>query len=139
MRKSPFPLKFPHDSHLAGQPRARVTYTNRPNLLQTFPFAFEDMGSWEDPTTLRSKNWVRFFHTDPRRQTRQRQDEFSRIFDSIDHLIFMCNRRIRTELALEPRGGGHWDKSRGYWFWVHEALTREDREQIAGIVKRKTK
>jgi hypothetical protein len=63
-----------------------------------------------------------------------------RIFDSIDCLIFTCSRELRTELALEPRGGGHWDNCRDYWFWVHEDLTREDREQIAGIVKkRKTK
>jgi hypothetical protein len=100
-----------------------------------FPFGFEVMGSWEDPTALpvpRSKTWVRFFAAD--RQGRQTgRDAFSRIFDSIDFLAFMCSREFRMAAALEAHGC-HWNRSGAYRFWVHEDLTPADREQIARIV-----
>lgn len=102
-------IPYPHDSDLAGCQRRDVPSVST-NLLEIFPFGFEDMGGWEDSITLHRKNWIRFFHTDPRR--RRARQAFSRIFDSIDCLTFMCSRGLRAALALEPRGG-HWDERPG--------------------------
>ena len=100
-----------------------------------FPFGFEIMGTWEDQSTLpsRSKTWVRFFSAD--RQGRQAgRDTFSKIFDSIDLLLFICLRGLRAAAALDVHGC-HWDRSGAHRFWVHENLTGEDRERIAEILR----
>ena len=117
------------------------------SVPEIFPFAFERMGAWNDSTTLRRHTWVRCFSTDQDGRQAGR-DAFSRIFDSINLLMFESRREFRTAIALEPRrersGGilletaGHWDRCCGYRFWVHEKLTHEDRQRIAEIVQSRT-
>jgi len=112
-----------------------------------FPYGWEVMGGWEDPTALpvpRRKIWIRFFAVDRLgrpagrdtvAQGMGRHRAFSRIFDSISFLIFECSRGLRAA-ALELHGC-HIDRSAGYRFWVHEDedLTREDRARIAEILE----
>jgi len=113
---------------------------------EIFPFAFEVMGAWNDSTTLRRKTWVRCFSTD--QEGRQVGRAWSRLFDSVELLLFECRREFRTAI-LEPRrerfagilleAEGHWDRCCGYWFCVHdENLTHEDRLRIAEIVQSRT-
>jgi hypothetical protein len=104
-------------------------------LPEAFPFGFEVIGGWEDPATLRRKTWVRFFSTDPVGRQAGR-DAFNRLFESIDFLAFTCARGLRVA-ALEAHGG-HWDRCRGYRFWVREDLTPADREQIAEMLGART-
>jgi hypothetical protein len=100
-----------------------------------FPFGFEVMGSWE--TTLPSpsyKTWIRFFAADQHGQQAGR-DVFSRLFDAIDLVIFMCSPGARGAATAH---GCHFDRAGAYRFWVHEDLTRDDRAQIAEIVRART-
>jgi hypothetical protein len=91
-----------------------------PAEIEIFPEAWEIMGQWFDPTMQRVKYWVRFFCTDS--QGRQvGPDLFNRFFESgdFDFLLFMCARRLRSALALEPQ----------------KDLTREEREGVAEILR----
>jgi hypothetical protein len=84
---------------------------------------FECVGSWVCPITQRRKTWVRFSGD------AESPDAFafSRIFDSIDCLLMMCRRDLRTALALDPRAQ-RWDRCAGHLFC--QELTCADREQI---------
>jgi hypothetical protein len=79
--------------------------------------AFEIMGHWVEPTTLRLRFWVRSFCTDS--QGCQVGRDFSRVLDSSELVAFTCSRALRSALAIEPQ----------------DPLTQDDQERISEILR----
>jgi hypothetical protein len=89
---------------------------------QRFPNAFEVLGSWEDPATLRYKVWIMFFCTAAEGK-QAGLDTFGRaVFDSLD-FVMLSWPAWRPWVVARPRG----------------ELTRDDHQRMNEILHARTR